>query len=379
MLAFADRIAHDESELLLFAGRIKDAAMRCPYNWPAWRAYTDSLKSKNASIDEWRTYIGDLIKFMPDGRLSTWDFADEALGELAKKGMKKTPLANEAVRLFKGLPQPKSKIAEEMDFAKDALGRILKRFKGYSKCEDRILAAAVAANADTKDYLPQIFGYAIGRFEKNKKRLGEFFKLAARELAPNAGTLQNDGKDDGSINWRLLSSIRSCQENREAFRMMADFRNLEEPPTGDGVVAQEDYGSPLVSSDALVVISKSSKYDTPEDHARVSDATPYDIKRKFLLKTSIQSEPWAIVELAGDVVVKGITLVGGTADVDVSVAGEDGVWKVLNGKEFKDGVMRIALPDNTTPMRSVKVSYPLEKGKKSLSLKKILVYGQKLY
>ena len=40
--AFADRSAHDESELLLFAGRIREAAMRCPYNYTAWRASTET-------------------------------------------------------------------------------------------------------------------------------------------------------------------------------------------------------------------------------------------------------------------------------------------------------------------------------------------------
>ncbi|MBR3957604.1 MAG: hypothetical protein IKJ89_07125, partial [Kiritimatiellae bacterium] len=59
--AFADRTAHDESELLLFAGRLREAAMRCPYNYTAWRAYTDSLKKKGADIDGWRKYLGELF------------------------------------------------------------------------------------------------------------------------------------------------------------------------------------------------------------------------------------------------------------------------------------------------------------------------------
>ena len=49
--AFADRAAHDESELLLFAGRAKEAAMRCPYNWPAWRAYANGFKDEGATVE----------------------------------------------------------------------------------------------------------------------------------------------------------------------------------------------------------------------------------------------------------------------------------------------------------------------------------------
>ena len=61
--------------------------MRCPYNYMAWRAYANSLKTANASIDEWRAYLGELVKLQPEGRLLTWNFAHEALDVMQKKGM----------------------------------------------------------------------------------------------------------------------------------------------------------------------------------------------------------------------------------------------------------------------------------------------------
>ncbi|MCR5414262.1 MAG: hypothetical protein K6F50_05990, partial [Kiritimatiellae bacterium] len=169
--AFADRTAFEESELLMFGGRFKEAAMRCPCNLTAWRAYTESLKASNASSRDWKQYLKDLVKLAPEGRQATWDFAHEAMDAMAAKGMKKTPLAKEASRLFAGLPQPKSRIAEEMDFAKFALDRELARFRRFPKLHDEVLAAALAANKDSANYLPQIFAYAIKRFGKDKARL----------------------------------------------------------------------------------------------------------------------------------------------------------------------------------------------------------------
>ena len=154
--AFADRAAHDESELLCFAGRVREAALRCPYNYPAWRAYTDALKRSGASVDEWRRYLGELLKGAPDGRLVSWDFAHEAIEAMAAKGLGGNQLAEETARVFAGLPQPKAWIAEEMNYGRDAIGRFLKRFEKSDELTMKILSAAVDANRESPKYLPQL-------------------------------------------------------------------------------------------------------------------------------------------------------------------------------------------------------------------------------
>lgn len=377
-LAFADREAHDESELLLFAGRIREAARRCPYNWTAYRAYADSLKASGASIEDWRSYLEELLALMPEGRLAAWDFANEALEAMAAKGMKKAALAKETARVFAALPQPKSKIAEEMNFEKDALERALKRFKGFPALEDEVLFAALAANKESPGYLPQIFAYAIRRLSNDRGRLKGFFAKAANVLDERRETQEGQG-EGGKINWRRLCTIRGCMENRAAFRMMADFRNADDPPTGAASVPEADYGAPLVSDDALVGTSSSGKGDTPEDYARVSDSTPYDPERKGLFATKAEEAPYAIVELAGEAVLKGVTVIGANEDMAVWAMGEDGEWKELACGKTAGGVMRIDLGGDPQTAKSVKVGYRPGGGKRSLGLKKILVYGERQY
>ena len=372
--AFADRAAYDESELLRFAGRAREAAMRCPYNLSAWRAYTDGLKKSGASVEDWQRYLAELVRLAPNGRLVSWNFAHEALDELAKrKNIDKKLLAKETARVFLGLPQPKAYIAEEMNFEKEALERSLKRIRGIPNLEDGVLAAALSANMDSGSYLPQTFGYAIRRFGDDKERLGRFFGKVARFM-------DGDGASSaGKIDWRRLCSVKGCMEDRTAFRMMADFRNEEEPPKGAAKVAETDYGAPLASGDALVVTSSAGKGDTPEDYARVSDATPYDPSRRGLFVTRAEEAPYAVVELAGDVVVKGVTAIGAEMPLSVWVKGEEGDWKEVGGGATKNGVLRVDLSGNPQTVKSVKVGCKSGGNKKTLRLKKILVYGDRLF
>ncbi len=385
--AFADRTAHDESELLLFAGRIKEAAMRCPYNYTAWRAYADSLKAANVSIDEWRKYLGELVKLQPEGRLVTWNFSHEALDAMQKKGMDKTTLAKETAKVFLALPQPKSHIAEEMNFRKDALAHALGRFKGHPVLEDKILAVALEANKGSPGYLPQIFGYALDHFGKDKDRLEWLFSYAASfgnkngEPTSAKATAGKQGTGNGKrgFNWRQLFTMGDFRTDRTAFRMLANFRNESEPSAGTAKVPETDYGAPIVSDDALVLVSSSGKGDTPEDYARVSDATPYDPKRKGLFATKAEDAPWAIVELAGDVEIAGVTVVGEAKGLSFWLSDDGEEWRKVGERGMGNGERRVDLRKDSPTAKFVKVGFEPGGGKKQLVLKKILVYGKKLY
>ena len=373
--AFADRTAHDESELLRFAGRIKEAAMRCPYNYMAWRAYANSLKTADASIDEWQVYLGELVRLQPDGRLITWNFAHEALDTMQKKGMDKTSLAKEMAKVFLALPQPKKYINEEMNFRWDALERSLGRFKGHPVLEEKLLAVALDANKGSPGYMPQVFGFALERFGKDKDRLERFFDIAASLGNGERGM----GNGERSFNWRQLSSMGDFRTDRTSFRMLAKFRNESEPPTGTAKVLETDYGAPLVSGDALVRVSTSGRGDTPEDYPRVSDATPYDPKRRGLFTTRAEDAPWAMVELAGDVEITGVTVVGEAKNLVFWMSDDGEEWRKVGERGMGNGERKVDLRKAPQSARFVKVGFEPGGGKKPLSLKKILVYGNKLY
>jgi len=370
--AFADRTAHDESELLMFAGRLREAAMRCPYNYPAWRAYTDSLKEKGADVDAWRNYLGELFACAPDGRLVSWDFAWEAIEAMAAKGLNETSLAEETARVFKSLPQPKSKIAEEMNYRRDALERFLKRFKKNDERTMKLLSVALDANGESQSYLPQIFAYALGRWSKDKAKLGEFLKLATASAGHDS-----DSSADG-LDWRMIFAIKGCRSDRATFRMMAAFRDEDDPPLGTAQVPLNAYGQPLASGDALVKTSSAGRDDTPEDHARVSDATPYDPKRPGLFATKSETSPSVVVELAGDVSVAGVTVVGDARGLAAWVSQDGKDWQEVASGGGSEAGWRIDLGGESPTAKFVKVGR-VGGEKKPLRLAKVLVYGKRLF
>jgi hypothetical protein len=369
--AFADRTAHDESELLLFAGRIREAAMRCPYNYTAWRAYTDSLKEKGADIDEWRKYLDELFATQPDGRLVSWDFAWEAIEAMAAKGLDETSLAKETARVFMSLPQPKTAIAEEMNYRRSALERFLKRFRKNDELTMKILSVAIDANKEGSDYIAQMFAYALGRWSKDKAKIGRFFALASAKAG--------NGEDAaGKLDWRAISSIKGFREDRALFRMLASFRNEDDPPHAAAQVPANDYGQPLASADALVKISSRGRGDTPEDHARVSDATPYDSKRQGLFATKNETSPWVVIELAGDVFVSGVTVIGDTRGLAAWVSQDGKDWQEVASNGRSESLWRIDLGAKSPVAKFVKVG-GMGGEKKMLKLNKVLVYGKRLF
>ena len=176
------------------------------------------------------------------------------------------------------------------------------------------------------------------------------------------------------------------QSDRDSFRMLAKFRNESDPPTGTAKVPETDYGAPLVSGDALVKVSSRGRGDTPEDYPRVSDATPYDPKRKGLFTTKAEDAPWAIVELVGDVDITGVTVVGEAKGLSFWLSEDGTEWRKAGEEGTGNGERgmgnrerRVDLRKDSQTAKFVKVGFEPDGKKKPLSLKKILVYGNKLY
>ena len=126
-------------------------------------------------------------------------------------------------------------------------------------------------------------------------------------------------------------------------------------------------------------ISSSGKGDTPEDYARVSDATPYAPSRKGLFATKPEDAPWAVVELAGDVDVTGVTVVGEAKDLVLWLSEDGEEWRKVGDAATVAGDLRVDLRKDSPTANFVKVGFEPGDGKKPLSLSKILVYGNKQY
>ena len=176
----------------------------------------------------------------------------------------------------------------------------------------------------------------------------------------------------------MIFAIKGCRSDRATFRMMAAFRDEDDPPLGTAQVPLNDYGQPLASADALVKTSSAGRDDTPEDHARVSDATPYDPKRPGLFATKSEKSPSVVVELAGDVSVFGVTVVGDARGLTAWVSQDGKDWQEVASGGGSEAGWRIDLGGESPTAKFVKVGR-VGGEKKSLSLAKVLVYGKRLF
>ncbi len=127
-----------------------------------------------------------------------------------------------------------------------------------------------------------------------------------------------------------------------------------------------------------VKIPSSGRGDTPEDYARVSDLTPYDPKRIGLFVTKAEVSPWVIVELAGDVSVSGITVVGDSRGLTAWVSQDGAEWREVASKGGDEKHWRINLSSKSPHAKFVKLGR-VDGEKKLLSLIKVLVYGKRLF
>ena len=384
--AFADRAKHDISELRRFladraekvgdtvkAARLwRSAAFGCPYNVPALDAYTAWMKRTAKSVEDWCRYVSEVASAAPEGRLATWDFVHEALDRMKSLKAEAGVLADTTIKAFKALPQPESKIAEEMNFAKDALKRALARFKGDERSQMKIITAAMEANRFSKTYLSQIYACAMKNYADDPKMLKRFFATAAECTGSGmAGAIEDKGF------WRQIYAMRGVMEDRALFRRLASIRNEYDPPRGSAVPPYRDFGRPLVSGDALVTVSSKGAGDAPEDRPRISDATAYDQSRRGIFATKKEKTPWVEVGFAGDAVVHGVSAVGDCRGLAVWTAGEDGAWREVANVVADEKGLRADMTASPVPARKVRVG--LKNGEGTLSLNKVLVYGDRLY
>lgn len=382
--AFADRISHDYSELLMFAGDLakknksyssrlgelrRAAAFACPYNFPAWEKYTEFLKESGADVAAWKKYMEELVTTQPDGRLVTWNFVHTALDELAAGGVGEEELARMTVKAFRALPEPKSKISEEMNFRRAALDRSLKRFRRRKDLQLKILSAAFAANIGSPRYLPHVFACAMDKFGDDAEKFGKFF----------AGAGLTAGGSPAGIDWGGIFRLPGTKSTRDIFRMMASYRNRFDPPTGDRKVREFDFGADLVSHDAMVRLSSSGKGDTPQDHPRVSDATVYDSKRVGLFRTRKESSPWVQIDLAGPVMMNGVSVDGKAGDLDVFYSSDGEKWVKACSLSAASGKARCDFSAAPVEAKHVRVAGGKGADAAALSLRKVLVYGKRLF
>ena len=266
-------------------------------------------------------------------------------------------------------------MTEEADF-KSIIAAWTGPFAKDAEASLAVARALLKAQYGTRDYFTQTLAWGAETLTGTEAGLAAF--VAAIEAAVAGG---GDAKLD--FNPMILSVSKAG--NLMAFRQLAALRDRLAPCREAGQpYPKEDFGGQLLSDAGLLQTSTTSLWDHPEDYPRALDATP---AAEYAFHTDKEKDPWALVTLAGPAEVRGIVLVNRTngtngwrqTPIAVQVSEDGSAWRTVFTDAEARAVYRVDLAAAAPHAKFVKVLREPEAQDNYFHLRKILVYGKKLY
>ncbi len=365
--------AHDRFNPALVNAYAK-VASTCPLNYEAYRAWGQLLAdSEGVPAKAYETYAQAVASGLHDHLWVAWKLINPLLPAYEKVAGKPA-LVTLLSKLHGVLRQSAAPTAEFCNFAS-----ILDEHAKLLGKDTDALFALFSAALNAQYGTPNAFGIVM--------RWGGAQFLAKADTATRMvgaieTLLKTKGSGDSSIGKYISSAIleASKADNMEAFNALCDLQERLNPPRKAYAFPKEIGQLPLLSANAILRTSSTSSWDHPESYRAVLDGfTP---TQSF--HTGKESAPWAEVRLPGMAMVSAVYILNRdnnrnrilNSDVEVS---EDGkTWK-------KVGAILNVRGDYTFTFEPVKaqrvrvILHPQDGGKNFLHLRKIAVFGKKLY
>ncbi len=141
-------------------------------------------------------------------------------------------------------------------------------------------------------------------------------------------------------------------------------------------IVQQKFGKPSAFGEVWYVES-ASPYGPWENAVKVVTHDNYTFYNPVIHTEGC--DPNSSVLLFGDVEIEGVTVVGESKGLSFWLSDDGEEWRKVGERGMGNGERRVDLRKDSPSAKFVKVGFEPGVGKKSLSLKKILVYGKKLY
>lgn len=366
--------AGDEKGLKAAERFYKRAVAANPRHYRAWRTYGAWLEKNHRPLSDYRVMAFGAAESLPS-RQPLWDVLSRYLTRVVnEEGV--DALANEIIALAPFLRQPEEKLAEEADFKSLVLGWTGPFAKDTEKCL-AVARALLKAQAGTRDYLTAMLGWGAETLMDTEERFARF--VAAVEEACATGS--DEGETALDFGPMILSASKAG--NRAAFRQLAALSDRVAPCKEKGKPYPKTYfGGQLLSDGGMLQTSSTSLWDRPADYPRALDATPAG---EYAFHTDHEKSPWALVTLEGPTEVRGIVLENRLSNpsrqvpIVVQVSEDGSTWRTV----FTDGearaTYRVDLQAAAPQAKFIKVFREPEAQDVCFHLRKILVYGKKLY
>lgn len=353
----------------------RQAAQTAPLNLTLFRAWADFLsRAQNTPLQAWETFLNSAANGLHNHLEPAWELlASSALPALQRLGGKPA-LKDALLFLAKTLRQGPQRTAEFCNYTR-ILNEQAKLLGDAPEETFPLFQTALETQLGT----PNAFGILL-------RWGGERFLAAPdtsrRMIAAIETLLQTRGNANQMLGQYLRETIREASEagNAEAFHALCALQDSLVPRTRTPFTFP-DFGAPRLSDRALLRTSSTSRWDHPETYHHILDG----LSPTLTFHTSQEAAPWAEICLPGMAEISGVYLLNTPnnarrlAPFAIEVSEDNGkTWKQVAEETAVRSDYRLTFPPVKAQTLRI-ICRPKEGAKTFLHLRKIGVFGKKLY
>ncbi len=361
------------AEYLRWQGRWEESMRKCPGNWCAAVAWFSALRERSAPKEEFDRWAKAVLDTFSDSPAQGWQLYLEYMKRLTARDAK---LAAAKLALA-AMKESRAKTAETPSWEDIALRPLGDMFKGDEEALWGVFEAALDGQAGTPTFFRQTVAWGADRLMGTGEPARRFLSIVSRcaekyhaGLDYNAMVLKASQGGDVAMFRQVCSLMRRLAPG--------DFPRK----VGEGW-PKKAYGGELLSAEGMLRTSSTCGWDRPSNYMTALVADDFGNVNSF--HTDSEDAPWGMVVLPGPCSVTGI-VVANTPGQNSGRQPPITIWTSEDGTDFREVYSsdRNELEWKCQPARPVKAKY-IKVGrtpgvmKNFFHLRKILVYGKKLY
>ena len=365
-----------EAEYLMWKGDYASAMKLVKGNWSAAKLWQEELK-KSPTKEGWAQYAECVRETFKHAPSEGWDLYNAYVDSLPHD-KEQLAAVKQGLLTFTEFP---AQSTEPFYFEEKVLDPLAKRFNNDVDTLWKLFPSMLDGQGDSTNFYPKVINWASGKLMKNPQDSKRFLKAVGA----------NAMKFNRELDYKGMIVTATEANDIEMFKQVYKLLDKLSPKLAVKTVGKDfplvAYdGAQLLSKDGLLRTSSTCGYDIPLARRNVIDEHDFGGQNGF--HTDKEEEPWAQVQLPGDCEIEGLMIqnlatgYNGMRQVPLEISiSKDGVEfskvKTLTQLE-KEWNIKFDTPLTAKFIRLTRLKGD-RKDKEYFHLKKILVYGTKLY
>lgn len=358
-----------EAEYLRWEGKFEESMRKAHGNWMAAISWYNKLVKDKASSEEWARYGKALRETFADFPCEGYQLYFEYLNKLPNKNEKIAAAIHGLLKIH----ESDLKTSENIYFDELVLNPMMKMFDKNEIWE--ILTAALDGQEKTPTFYRQTISWGAKNLINDEASVNRFMRILGASVR----------KSGNKLDYTDMLLAGSTKGDIEMMRQVYELLDKCSPELATKRTTAKWSAEKLLSKDGVLMTSSTSRWDWPINYRHALDE--FDFVEGNAFHTNKETAPWGMVKLPGPANIKKITVVNSgnrpndarQIPLEISIS-DDGKTFTKVGSFTK--VQNEWTVEFATDMKAryVKVGRVEDKNRPEFfHLKKILVYGDKLY